>query len=143
MVGAPGRGADPGGVNYPTARCTAVPLRSDQLAHSVHLAKQSNPVFFEGFAYTTRTHGASMTRSGVVAKRLYLVTTMCASCGMVQARWNGKVIANINLHRATTAHKQVVPLHAWPTARAGTLVLTVTSASGKPAVIEGLVVYDA
>ena len=84
-----------------------------------------------------------MTRPWVVAKQLYLVATMCASCGAVQVRWNAKVIANVDLHRATTAHKQVIPLHTWSTALPGTLTMTVTSPSGRPVVIEGLAVYNA
>ena len=125
------------------SRCTAVPLRSDHLVHSSGWTKSTSSSFYAGFAYSSTLHGTAMTRPSIVATKLSLVATKCGTCGTVQARWNGAIIANVNLASATTLHKQVIPLATFSTAKTGTLALTVTSSTGKVVTIEGLAVSNA
>jgi streptogramin lyase len=127
---------------WSTSRCTAVPLRSDQLSYSAGWSKSTSPVYFAGFDYRSKTHAAKATRTGIIAKRLYLVATECASCGTAQVRWNGAVIASIDTYHATTIHKHVIHIVSWPSTHSGTLTVTVTSPTGKTVVIEGLAIYN-
>jgi Bacterial Ig domain/Fibronectin type III domain len=123
-------------------RCTAVPLRSDQLVYTSSWARASNAAAFAGLQYASKSHGATMTRTGIVAKQVFLVLAKCASCGTVQVRLNGVVIANVNTYSPSTLHKQVVRVGNWASAHSGTLTATVTSATGKTVAIEGLAVYN-
>ena len=124
-------------------QCKAMPLRSDQLLHSAGWTKRVSSAYYAGFAYSSAIHGAKMTRTGIVARRLAVVLTECAICGTVQIRWNGVVIANVNTHRSATARKQVVQIANWEGPHAGTVTLTVTSPTGKAVVVEGLSIYNA
>lgn len=124
------------------SRCTSVPLRSDQLTYTSNFKKATSTSAYAGFAYTSHSHGAVMTRTGIRAKRISLVLSKCSSCGTVQVRWNGAVLANVNTYNGGTLHQQVVRVALWPTAHAGTLTATVTSPNGKTISIEGLAVYN-
>ncbi len=130
---------------WSASRCTAVPLQSDQLSYSSGSSgwsKVTNPGLYAGFGFQTKSHGAAATRTGVVAKRISLVVSECAYCGVVQVRWNGTVIANVNTYNATTIHKQIRQVANWSSARSGTLTLTVSSPTGKAVVNEGLAIYN-
>jgi hypothetical protein len=129
-------------VPWTAPRCAAVPLRADQLAYSTGWSKTANASLFAGMQYSSKTHGGVMTRTGIIAKRISLVLTDCSTCGTVQVRWNGAVIANINTYHATSLHRQVVQVANWATARSGTITETVTSATGKTVAIEGLAIYN-
>jgi len=128
---------------WSTSHCTAVPLRSDQLAYTSSFSKTTRSGAFAGFGYLSTTHGAQMKRTGIVATRLYLVATECATCGSVQVRWNGTLLSTINLYSPTTVRAQVVGIHTFSTAHTGTLTATVSSPTGKSVLIEGLAIYDA
>jgi starvation-inducible outer membrane lipoprotein len=83
-----------------------------------------------------------MTRTGIVAERLSLVTTKCANCGTVDIRWNGTVVKTFNLYSRTTLRKQVLGITSFTTPHSGTLTVTNTSATGKAIYIEGVAVYN-
>jgi hypothetical protein len=74
---------------------------------------------------------------------MWLVATKCATCGTVQVRWNNVTIANVNLASPGTVRHALVPIAAFPTPKAGTLRLYVTSPNGKSVIIEGLAVLRA
>ena len=116
---------------FTATRCTVVPLLSNQLAYSSGWSKVSNASLFGGFAYQSKTHGNTMTRTGVVAKRISLVLTRCASCGTIEVRWNGAVVKTYNLSNRTTLHEQVVAVASFSGAKHGTLTVTVTSGTEK------------
>jgi hypothetical protein len=118
-------------------------LHANQLAYSSGWSKSTSSRYYGGEAYFTKEHDASFSRSDIVARRLYLVATECASCGTVEATWNGAVIAKIDLARSTTAHKEVLTLANFSSRRDGKLSVKVTSASSKEVVVEGVGVYDA
>jgi hypothetical protein len=128
---------------WSASHCTAVPLRSDQLAHTSSWSKATRSGAFAGFGYLTTAHGAQITRTSVVAQRLYLVATKCATCGSVQMRWNGTLLTTVNLYNPTTVRAEVIGIHTFATAHTGTLTATVSSPTGKSVLIEGLAVYNA
>jgi Bacterial Ig domain len=119
-------------------RCTSVPLRSSGLSYSSGWTNRTSASYFTGTAKRTTTKGQKATRTSVQARRIWLVATKCATCGTLQARWNNVVIATVSLHRTSTAYRQLVPIASYSSVKSGTLTLTVTSATGKPVVIEGL-----
>ena len=119
-------------------RCTAVPLRARSLSYSSGWVTSTSTAYFGGEARYTKTKGARATRTNVLARHLYLVASKCPSCGSVQVRWNNNPVANVNLYRSAGAHRVVIPVANFTSTRAGTVTIIVTSASGKPVVIEGL-----
>jgi alpha-tubulin suppressor-like RCC1 family protein len=127
---------------WSNTRCTSVPLRSDHLSRSSGWTKSTSSAYFGGLAHISKTRNTTMTRTGVVAKKLYLVATKCATCGTVQVRWNNNVVTTLNLYRSTTARQQIIPIVTWPTAHTGSMQLIVTSATGKSVIIEGLAAYN-
>jgi hypothetical protein len=127
---------------WTSTRCTAVPLRSDQLTHTSTWVRVNTGASYAGVEYASKSHGAVMTRTGIVAKQISLVFAKCTSCGTAQVRWNGVTIANLNTYWSSTVRKQVVRVANWPSAHAGTLTITVTSPTGKLVAVEGLAVYN-
>ena len=99
-----------------------------------------NTLYFGGSARKSTTKNAKLTRTGIIGKQLWLIATKCATCGTVQVRWNGAVTANVNLYSASTLRKQVIPAASFTSPKSGTLTATVTSPSGKAAIVEGLAV---
>jgi hypothetical protein len=126
---------------YSPERCTAIPLRSDQIAYSsgTGWARASLSSAYAGFYYRTTTLGAKATRTGMVAKRIALVASRCPTCGSVKVYWNGTYQKTIALTAATTLRKQTVDLLTFAAPTTGTLTIEV-STSGKPVVIEGLAI---
>jgi hypothetical protein len=121
-------------------RCTSVPMRATSLTYSAGWRRVLNAALFSGVGEYTATKGARISRTAVQARRVWLVATTCASCGTIQVRWNGIVIANVSLVTPTTHHQRLLTLASFASVRAGTLTLTVTSASGRSVGVEGLAV---
>jgi hypothetical protein len=48
----------------------------------------------------------------------------------------------VNLVHASTLHKQVIRVANFPVVKIGTLLITVTSATGKVVVLEGVAIFD-
>jgi hypothetical protein len=136
------RGRDNAGnvSGWTPSKCTSVPLRSTGLAYSTGWKTSASAAFFSGIADSTTTKGAHATRTAIQAQHMWLVATTCATCGTVQVRWNGAIIANVSLITPTTVHRHLLALATFTSVRAGTLTITVTSASGRPVIVEGLAV---
>ncbi|GAA4803446.1 hypothetical protein ACFQ0K_12105 [Nocardioides caeni] len=119
-------------------RCTTVPLDDKQLAGSgwTRAAKAGH---FQGTLASTTTKGRQLVRSGVKARRLALVATTVANGGTVQVLWNNKVIKTISLKGKTTK-KKLIPIATFQGVRSGTVKIRVTSPTGRPVHIDGLVV---
>jgi hypothetical protein len=127
---------------WSSPRCTAFPLRANQLSYSKGWTGQLTPAVFGGVDYNTRTFGAKMTRAGIRAQRLYLIATECANCGAVQVVWNGKLLRTISLYKPVTMRRQVVALGIFAKTQAGTLSVTDVSASTKVVIVEGLAAFS-
>jgi hypothetical protein len=125
---------------FSAPRCTAVPLKSSQLVYSAGWTHQNLSTVFGGVFYTTKVHGARATRTGIHARQLFLVATECSTCGTVQVLWNGAVIKTVNLHTATTLRKQVIGLATFASVRTGTLTIIDFGPTGRPVILEGLMV---
>lgn len=125
---------------FTTTRCTIVPLHSNQVSYSSGWAKVSSSAVYGGFAYQSKTHGNTMTRTGIVAKQISIVLTRCSACGTIEVRWNNKVVKTYNLANRTTLHEQVLTVAKFSSAQKGTLTVIVTSPNGKVVPIEGLAI---
>jgi hypothetical protein len=125
---------------YTAVKCTAVGLKASSLSYSAGWKSQNSSAYYGGAATYTTTSHATSTRTGVWAKRVFLIATKCSTCGTVQIKWNSTVTANISLVASGTAHKQVIIAVSLGAVAAGTVTITVTSATGKSVIIEGLAV---
>jgi hypothetical protein len=121
-------------------RCTSVPLKAGSLSYSSGWTTSTSTAYFGGYARLTKTAQAHASRTGVVAKHIWLVVTKCASCGTVQVRWNGAIKANINLASSSTKHHQLVLALSLPSVQPGTLSLYNTTGN-RYLVLEGVDVY--
>jgi len=128
---------------FTPSRCSAVPLRAASLVYSRLWTRPASAAYFSGEAFRTVYNGQTATRTGVSGKHLWLVATKCSTCGGVQVRLNGALIASASLASPTTVHRALIPIGAFTTVRTGTLSITVTSATGKQVIIEGLAVLRA
>jgi hypothetical protein len=123
--------------NYTAERCTAIPLKSDQVAYSSGWTAKTVTGAYKNALRTTTKKDAYMSRSSIKAKRVALVATKCSTCGSVKVYWNGAYKATVNLSASSTKRKQVVSLLSFGSVTSGTLKLVVAS-SGKTVSIEGL-----
>ena len=76
---------------------------------------------------------------GVTASRVGIVATTCASCGSVTVYLGGKVVGVISLTSATTRYQQLLELPAFAR-RTGSLILVVTTRSGRPVQLDGVAI---
>jgi hypothetical protein len=125
---------------YSAWRCTSVPLKATNLTYSHGWSAGTTSAVYGGAYEASSTRDSKMTKTGVVAKRISLIATMCPSCGTLTVRWNGAFVKTVNLASKTTKHKVIVPLTTWSATHSGTLQAVVASA-GKRVIVEGLAVY--
>lgn len=94
-----------------------------------------------GASYVARTasklarKGSAIVFSGVRASTAQLLATTCPTCGKVQVLYGSKVVKTVSLRSSRTTASAVIAL---PSATKATSI-TLRSASGKPVVIDGLV----
>jgi hypothetical protein len=126
--------------DYSAAKCTTIPIKSNGLSYTSGFKSALSSSYYGGIAYGTTGVNETMTRTGIQAKRIYLVVTTCSTCGSLQVKWGSTVVANVSLVSSTTKHKVVIGVASFSSVQSGTLTARVTS-SGKPVVIEGLAAY--
>jgi hypothetical protein len=119
-------------------RCTAVALDDRALAGSWGWSRVTGASYYAGTATVTSQRGATLMRTGVQAKRIYLVASRCATCGTVGVYWNGVLIKKISLYARTTASKSVIDVTTFPGVRSGTVKIRPLT-SGTRVLIDGLV----
>jgi hypothetical protein len=119
--------------------CTGVPLDDRALSRTTAWSAWTGSGYYRGSALVTRTQGAKLTRTGVVARRLAIVATTCPTCGSVRVYWNGSLVRTISLRSATTVNRKVLPVATFGSARSGTVRIIVRS-SGARVLIDGLAV---
>jgi hypothetical protein len=123
---------------FTSGKCTSVPLASGHLQYSTGWTKQSASGAFASTYRTTTRKGATVSRSGVRARRIALVVTKCKTCGSVKVYWNDTYYKTVSLASSSTVRKQVVALLSFSKiSNAGTLKIVVSS-SGQAVPIEGL-----
>src|SRR4029079_1945358 len=97
-----------------------------------------------GLAYYRSTNvrsirqGATLTRTGVHARRIALVATTCASCGSVRVYWGSTLLRTIDLRSATRVNRKVIPVATFASLRSGTLSIRVGSKNA-PVIVDGMV----
>jgi hypothetical protein len=110
-------------------QCTAVPLDDRALTASTGWARYTGSgSHYDGSFTVAHSAGRTLTRTGVQARKLWLVATTCPSCGTAQVLWNGTVVATVDLSRSTLQDEAVVPLATFSSVQPGTLVLRTASA---------------
>ena len=110
-------------------RCTSSPLDDRGLKASAGWTRGTGSAFYRHTHSSATAHGRTLTRSGVVAKRVGVVVTRCRGCGKVAVFWGSSQIGTVNLASTTTRHRQIVLLPAFATLRSGTVKLKVISSS--------------
>jgi Divergent InlB B-repeat domain len=126
-----------GGSRSPVSneRCTSVPLDDRALTrHGTWTAKHLFGYYLNTFL-TTKTHGASLTASGVHANELAVVATVCPACGSIRVSMAG-ASHNFSLVGPATKREQVL-IFELGTVQTGTVTILVTS-SNKRVEIDGL-----
>lgn len=97
---------------------------------------------YRGTLVRTTTNGAKLSLEGALGEAARIVATMCSTCGSVRVKWNGSAIATLNLTSASKKRQQVFELAPFGSTQSGTVVVEVTSPSGKTVVIEGIGLYQ-
>lgn len=118
-------------------KCSAMPIDDPSLSGAGWTRAKGQAGFYQGTYASSLAKGATLTRTGVQAKRLALVATKCPTCGAVEVRMGGTLLKKVSLAAATTQKKQLIPLASFPGVVAGTVTITVAT-SGKPVFIDGL-----
>lgn len=118
-------------------RCTALPLHSYNLTAKGTWAKKAKSGHFLNRYRTAKVKGATLLKSGVVAKRIAIVATRGSGMGTVAVYLGTTKLKTIKLAASVKRKRQVIAVAAFTKARKGTVKIVVTS-SGKPVVIEGL-----
>lgn len=109
-------------------RCTAVALDDRSLTASRGWSRGTSTSYVYNTYSRAATSKATLTKTGVSARRVGLVVTTCSTCGSLDV-WVGATYAGrVSLVSSTTRAKQVKWLPTFTSNRSGTLtVRTVTS----------------
>ncbi len=119
--------------------CTAVPLDDRSLTRSAHWTAGTSPSYFRSTWLRSRTAGATLTRTNVVAKRIALVATTCSTCGKVKVYWGSTLLKTVNLSSPTTVTKKVIAIATFTSVRTGK-VRIVQASAGKKVLVDGLAI---
>ena len=120
-------------------RCTAVPLDDRSLTRSSGWTSGTGTAYYRSTYLRASLFGARLTRTGVVAKRIALLATTCATCGSVKVYWGSTLLKTVNLYSRTTVNKKLITVATFTSARSGTLSIKVSS-SGKKVIIDGVAI---
>jgi hypothetical protein len=120
-------------------RCFSRPSDDRAMSASTGWTRTTNSAYYLGTATVTTKTGISVSRSGVQAKRLWLVATKCSTCGSLTVYYNGKSVGIVDLSNPSLLYQAVVPLPVPSTFLTGSVLLT-TRTAGKVYQIDGLAV---
>ena len=109
-------------------RCTAAALDERSLIASAGWTQGSNTAYFAGTISRASSTGRTLTRTGVQAKRLYMLATTCAGCGNVGVYWDGHLSRQISLNSSATHNRQVIGITTFTSVSGGTLVIKTLNA---------------
>jgi hypothetical protein len=116
-------------------RCSTVAFDDRALSASSGWRRGSSPAAYLGTLTSTGTRGASLTRVGVTASRVYVVGARCTTCGAVDV-WLGSVLLGRVSLAGASADRVVYALPRRSTALSGTLRLTAVSTA--PVHVDGV-----
>ena len=109
--------------------CTAVPLDDRSLTRSLGWTRISGATYYRSTAVRSYSFSRSLTRTGVVAKRVALVASTCPTCGSVRVYWNGVRVKTISLRSSTRRNRVLLGALSFGSVRTGTLKLVVGTSS--------------
>jgi hypothetical protein len=121
---------------FTPSKCTAIPMTASQFGGSGWSSNKSSDAFAGKYRKATKA-GASLSKSGIKAKRVALIVTKCSKCGKVKVYWNGVYRKTVDLRASPTRRKQTVSVLSFSKVSTGTLKLVVATV-GKPVPIEGV-----
>ena len=107
--------------------CTTAPLDDRSLTAGAGWTRGTSGAYYGGTFSLSRTAGATLTRTGVQARRLAVVATRCPTCGTVGVYVNGALVRKVSLAASTTAYRQVVAVDLG-SLRSGTVTLRALNA---------------
>ena len=128
---------DTGVSPYSSETCTAIPLDDRSLSYVSGWTAGTGAAYWTGTYLRTYGNGATLRRTGVVAKRIALVATTCPTCGTVNVYLGSTLLRTISLYSATTVNRNVISVAKFTSVHTGTVTIKVTS-SHKPVIIDGL-----
>lgn len=117
-------------------RCTTTPVDDRSLAATSRWSRVTASGYYRS-TYTQSTTNRQYLKTTVRAKRLSLVATTCARCGSVGIYVNGSLLATKSLYASSTHTRQVIALPTF-SLRTATVVIKVTSPTGKVVQVDGL-----
>jgi hypothetical protein len=101
--------------------CTAVPL-DDRSLSAPGWTRGTSGAYYEGTYSGTRTKGATLTRTGVHARRLAVVAKTCPTCGKVAVLFDGVQVAKFDLRTETSVWQRTLKVDLG-SLRAGTVTI--------------------
>jgi hypothetical protein len=127
--------------DWSALRCTAIPVKAIALWATGTWTRERPADAYAGQLRVSTTAGSALSRRRVQARVLAVLATRCPGCGSVDVRWNGDVVARLDLAAPTTERSQLLLAAVWPELSVGDLSIEVR-AGGAPVPIEGLVVFS-
>jgi len=124
---------------FTAERCAVVPLDDRSLSASSGWSRLNGSGFFNNTYTRTTSFGKSLTRTGIRAKRLYVMVMKCPGCGSIRIFWNGSLKRTHSLNAGSTRKKVYLLAVSFGSVQTGTLRIVVNS-SGKRVVIDALAV---
>jgi hypothetical protein len=113
--------------------CTAVPLDDRAVTRDSGWSRKTGSGFYKGTYTSSSTAGATLTLSGVAAKRIAVMVEKCSSCGSMRVYWGTTLLGTWSLHASSTQKKVYIQVANFGSVRTGTLRIRDAS---------GLVVVD-
>ena len=120
------------------SRCQARALNDTALAPSSGWKRHKGSAFYGGSALSTTRKGATLVRTDARVRRVGVVATTCATCGVLNVLVDGKKVGRVNLKAASRHRKQLIMLA--PFARQKATVTLKVRSSGLTVQVDGLVV---
>jgi hypothetical protein len=119
--------------------CTAVALDDRSLTRGSGWTRGAGAAYYDGTYLRTWARGATLTRTGVVAKRIAIMVTTCRTCGSMRVYWRGVLVKTVSLVSPTTVNRTLITVASFSAAQSGTLRLVVAT-SGKQVIVDGLAI---
>lgn len=119
-------------------RCLATPLDDRALSAAGGFVRRTATGTFAGTYSEARSAGATLTRTGVTARRIGVLVERCHGCGRLQVRHAGQLLGTIDLEAAATKRRVLVTFTETAVA---TGALTLTTVGARPVRVDAIVVH--
>jgi hypothetical protein len=119
--------------------CTAIPVDDRSLTRSGSWIAGTGTAYYRSTYLRSSSYGARLSRTGVVAKRIALLATLCATCGSVKVYWGSTLLKTISLYSSTTLNRKLITVATFTSARSGTLSIKISS-TRKKVIVDGVAI---